>query len=791
MSTRGTSSTPQGPGSRSSVSPEQQTRSRHRLVARIVGAVGLIIPAVALLGVIAFVVTYASATVPQPGDIKQNQVALILDSKGKELARVVPSEGNRIDVTIDKIPKSMQDAVIAAEDRQFRSNDGFSLRGFSRAALGKVTGNQDAGGGSTITQQYVKNAIVGDQSSGLAGYYRKFKELAIATKMSGQWSKDDIMAAYLNTIYFGRGAYGVSAASQAYFRKDVSKLTPAESAVLASAIRSPSYYDPAIDREASVARWNYVLDGMVQIGAMTPAERSATTYPKVSTQPQAPQETPGPNGLIKRQVMAELGQLDISEQDVRTEGLKITTTIDPQVQNAAVQSACRENKIYSCDEGVLNGEPSKIRDAVVSIDPRTGGVKGYYGGDDGQGWDYAQAGLQTGSSFKVFALVAALQQDIPLSQVYSSAPYEATNGLVVENSEGLSCGSCNLATAMKMSLNTVYYRLMMDLDGRAQAVADAAHAAGVAESFGNVQKTLQEPNGNVEGGVVLGQYPSRVIDMASAYATLAASGIYREPYFIQKVETSSGEVLYEHQQNKGKRVFPAKVADNVTSALEPVASYSNGNGLSDPNLGSRPSAAKTGTAQLGDTGENKDAWMVGYTPQLSTAVWVGTDRGTALTNYGGSPVYGSGLPAQIWRRAMNNALDGAPIQEFPEPESVGGVAGVPYEPPPTSYEYDGPTTGGGGGNGGGGGQTPNNPRGGGGGNGGGGGGTLTLAPGVEIPIPGNGGGGNGGGNSGGGNGGGGGGTGGGGDTGGGTGGGAGGGAGGGGNGAAVPAPPFG
>ena len=698
------------------------------MIAWTLGILGGLVPAVILIGILAFAITYATVTVPSPGDIKQNQVALITDSTGKTLAKVVPPEGNRTDVKITDIPKSMQDAVIAAEDRQFRSNEGFSVTGIGRAVVGRFTNNADAGGGSTITQQYVKNALVGDEHS----YERKFKELAIATKMSGQWSKDDIMAAYLNTIYFGRGAYGVSAASQAYFRKDVSKLTPEESAVLAAAIRSPSFYDPAVDKVASEGRWNYVLDGMVQIGSLKQSERASMQYPKVYPQPAAAVETPGPNGLIKRQVMAELNKLNISEQQVRTEGLKITTTIDPKAQNAAVQAACRENKIYSCDNGVLNGEPDKIRDAVVSIDPKTGGVRGYYGGDDGQGWDYAQAGLQTGSSFKVFALIAALEQGIPLSKVYSSAPYQTSTGLTVENSDGESCGSCNLATAMKMSLNTVYYRLMMDLKGQARAVADAAHTAGVAESFGDIQKTLQNPNGEVEGGVVLGQYPSRVIDMASAYATLAASGVYREPYMVQKVETSTGEVLYEHQQNDGKRVFPAKVADNVTSALEPIAAYSNGNGLSDGTYGTRPSAAKTGTAQLGDTGQNKDAWMVGYTPQLSTAVWVGTDKGTALTNYGGSPVYGSGLPAQIWRKSMNNALEGDQVEQFPEPAAVGGQAGAPTEAPTSTYNPDynnSPRT-----------RTqrdntpqiPQIP-----GNGGGGGGGITLAPGVTIPLPGN------------------------------------------------------
>ncbi|MED5803751.1 transglycosylase domain-containing protein [Gordonia sp. Z-3] len=710
MSTRGTS--PAGGGRTSRPSADDTRRKRQKWLAIGLGAFGALVPAVALIGIVAFMLTYVGASVPAPGDIKQNQVATILTSNGKTIARVVPEEGNRTDVKIEDIPKSVQDAVIAAEDREFASNSGFSIRGLSRAAIGQVTGNGgQAGGGSTITQQYVKNALVGDEHS----YERKFKELAIATKMSNEWSKDDIMAAYLNTIYFGRGAYGVAAASQAYFHKDLSKITTEEAAVLAAAIRSPSYYDPEINPEAAQARWNYVLDGMVSTGALTPTDRAGMQYPKVPAARAQSDDTPGANGLIKRRVLAELGELNISEQQVRTEGLKITTTIDPQVQRSVVSAA----------NGKLEGEPNKLRTSVVSIDPRTGGVKGYFGGNDATGWDYAQAGLQTGSSFKVFALVAALEQDIPLSKTYSSAPYSAPGGLTVENSDGESCGSCNLATAMKMSLNTVYYRLMMDLDGQARAVADAAHKAGVAESFGTIEHTLQEANGGVEGGVVLGQYPSRVLDMASAYATLAASGVYREPYFVQKVETSDGEVLFDRQPNKGERVFDAKVADNVSAALEPIASYSNGHALSDPSLGSRPSAAKTGTAQLGDTGQNKDAWMVGYTPQLSTAVWVGTDEGTAITNYAGSSIYGSMLPSDIWQAAMNGALEGKPIQDFPEPEAVGGQAGVPYEPPPVTYDQDAPQT-----------QSPGDqgpsrrfP--------GNGDGNLTLAPGVTIPLPGN------------------------------------------------------
>ncbi|SIS00032.1 transglycosylase domain-containing protein [Williamsia sterculiae] len=682
-----------------------------RAVAWVVGILGSLIPVgVIVMGAI-FLFTYASASVPRPDDIKQNQVATIVDTKGGEIARVVPPEGNRTLVPIGDIPKTVQDAVIAAEDREFASNSGFSVSGLSRAVWGKVTGNEDAGGGSTITQQYVKNALVGDERT----YTRKFKELAIATKMSNEWSKDDIMGAYLNTIYFGRGAYGVAAAARTYFNKDIKDINTAQAAVLASSIRSPSYYDPATNLEAAQARWHYVLDGMVSTGALTAADEQKQRYPKVAapTDNQSGASTSGPNGLIKQQVLAELNSLNISEQQVQTEGLKITTTIDPTVQKAVVGES----------NDKLEGEPSKLRTAAVSVEPKTGAIRGYFGGNDGNGYDYAQAGLQTGSSFKTFALVAALEQGVPLSKVYSSAPFDAPGGLTVTNSDGESCGSCNLATALKMSLNTVYYRLMTDLNGQARAVADAAHQAGIPESFGSVKKTLQNADGNVEGGVVLGQYPSRVLDMASAYATLAASGVYHAPHFVQKVETADGTVLYERKADKGERRFDAKVADNVTAAMEPIAAYSNGHALDG---GSRPSAAKTGTTQLGDTGSNKDAWMVGYTPQLSTAVWVGTDNSSALTNYAGNIVYGSGLPSQIWQAIMDDALENQSIEDFPEPGAIGGVAGVPYEAPATTeeeqqttrdYSTRTPTQ-----------QAPTRtqttqPQ-------------LTLAPGFTIPLPG-------------------------------------------------------
>ncbi|OBK23824.1 penicillin-binding protein [Mycobacterium asiaticum] len=627
-----------------------------------------------LLPLVTFTMAYFIVDVPRPGDIRTNQISTILASDGTELARIVPPEGNRVDVNLSQVPVHVRQAVIAAEDRGFYTNPGFSFSGFARAAKNNLFGG-DLQGGSTITQQYVKNALVGSAQHGLSGMMRKAKELVIATKMAGEWSKDDVLQAYLNIIYFGRGAYGISAASKAYFDKPVEQLTISEGALLAALIRRPSTLDPAVDPDGAVTRWNWVLDGMVETKALSTDERATQVFPNTVSpdQARAAYQTTGPNGLIQRQVTKELLELfNIDEQTLNTQGLQVTTTIDPQAQQAAEKAVSK----------YLDGQDPDMRTAAVSIDPRTGAVKAYYGGSNAQGFDFAQAGLQTGSSFKVFALVAALEQGIGLGYQVDSSPL-TVDGIKITNVEGESCGTCNLAEALKMSLNTSYYRLMLKLKGGPQAVADAAHQAGIAESFPGVAHTLSEDGkgGPPNNGIVLGQYQTRVIDMASAYATLAASGMYHRPHFVQKVVNAEGQVLFDAAtaDNNGDQRVPKAVADNVTAAMQPIAGYSRGHSLS----GGRPSAAKTGTTQLGDTSSNKDAWMVGYTPQLSTAVWVGTVKGDQpLENASGGAVYGSGLPSDIWKATMDGALKGTDNETFPKPTSIGGYAGVPAPPPP-------------------------------------------------------------------------------------------------------------
>ncbi|MEI7717691.1 MAG: transglycosylase domain-containing protein, partial [Mycobacterium sp.] len=635
------------------------------------GAVLLVV-----LPIVTFAMAYFTVDVPKPGNIRTNQVSTILAADGSEIGKIVPPEGNRVDVNINQVPLHVRQAVIAAEDRNFYTNPGFSLSGFGRAVSNDLFGNGDLQGGSTITQQYVKNALVGSAQHGFRGLMRKAKELVIATKMSEQWPKDDVLQAYLNIIYFGRSAYGISAAAKAYFDKPVEQLTVSEGALLAALIRRPSSLDPAVALDDATARWNWVLDGMVATNALAPDERAAQVFPTTVSPDQARSQnkTTGPNGLIQRQVVKELDELlNIDEPTLNTLGLRITTTIDSKAQRAAEGAVAK----------YLDGQSPDMRAAVVSIDPRTGAVRAYYGGPDANGFDFAQGGLQTGSSFKVFGLVAALEQGIGLGYQIDSSPLTTPDNIKITNVDGEGCGTCSIAQALKQSLNTSYYRLTLKLKGQAQAVADAAHKAGIAASFLGVEHTLSEDGqgGPPAAGIVLGQYPTRVIDMASAYATIADSGMYHKPHFVQKVVNADDQVLFDasgdNADKAGEQRIEKPVADNVAAAMEPIAAYSRGHTLA----GGRASAAKTGTTQLGETTANKDAWMVGFTPSLSTAVWVGTVRqDEPLVAAGGGMIYGSSLPSDIWKATMDGALEGTPNESFPKPAEVGGFAGLPAAP---------------------------------------------------------------------------------------------------------------
>ncbi|MEV4130511.1 transglycosylase domain-containing protein [Nocardia sp. NPDC049707] len=656
--------------------PDRPQRTRSERFRRLLLALFIIFVALPSL---LFVLVYWSAEIPDPDAVQTNQIATILAADGTTvIAKVVPPDGNRIPVPLSEVPKPVRNAVLSAEDRNFYTNPGYSTSGFLRAARDNLLGREDAGGGSTITQQYVKNAFLGSERT----LTRKMRELIIAAKMARQWSKDDILAAYLNTIYYGRGAYGISAAAKAYFNKSVPELTLAEGAVLAAVIRTPSILDPETHLADLTTRWKYVLDGMVEMGELAPGNRDATVFPQIVPITEIPDvtEARGPEGLIRSQVLRELRNAGITERELNTGALQITTTIDTKAQQSALDAI----------HDRLGPQPPELRSAVVSVDPRSGAVRAYYGGADGIGFDFAQAPLQTGSAFKVFAVIAALQQNIPLTRVLDSSPV-TDHGTRITNADGESCGKCTMAEALKRSLNTSFYRLTMSMFDGPKAIADAAHQAGIPEEIPGVAgKALTEDGGRPLNGIVLGQYLVRPIDMASAYATIADSGVYHQPYFVQRVVAGDGRVLLDRgvpdqqvgkQLSAGQQRIPRSIADSTAEAMIPIAAYSNGHSLS----GGRPSAAKTGTTQLGESKANKDAWMIGFTPSLSTAVWVGTEQSQPIETAHGTDIYGSGLPADIWKQVMDGALDGTPIEQFP---AAASPSSQPSVSKPSGGSYD-------------------------------------------------------------------------------------------------------
>lgn len=590
---------------------------------------------------------------------QRKQVTTLLYSDGTtELGRITPEQGNRIEVQIQDIPYHVRDAVLAAEDRSFYSNPGFDVVGIVRAMWRNITGG--SGGGSTITQQFVKVAT-GDDDSTLV---RKYREVVIAAKISQDRSKDQILADYLNTIYLGRGAYGIQAAAQAYFGKNVQDLTVSEGALLAGLIQAPSGGDPAKDLARATSRWNFVLDGMVATGALSAAERATLPFPPtISPEEGRPGAVTDDRAHIIGKVIDELARQGITEDQLATGGGRIVTTIDRPAQDIA-REVVTEN---------LDGQPENLRSALVAVDPRTGGVIAYYGGSEGTGFDLAGGPpWSPGSAFKPFTMLAALEQDIGLGSSYPGSAPLTIGGIEFRNSESTSYGALTLQEAMTRSVNTTFVKLAQDVG--AANIAEAAHQAGIPTEI-NGKPTLVDPQTGEQGlGITLGQYYVRPIDMASAYATFAADGMRHEPYFVRNYTDSDGNNRYEHTANPVLAFDPEdedrnkQLARNVTASLLGVASYSR-----MPLVGGRPVAAKTGTAQLGETSENSAAWTVGYTPQISTAVWVGDPANAPIENASGQDIMGRMLPGAIWKDFMDAYLEGKPRERFPPYEAIGSA----------------------------------------------------------------------------------------------------------------------
>lgn len=641
--------------------------SRRKRVLRRIGLIGTwVLGVLAVLMTALAVTVYSVAHVPSPDELQTNQTAVLQYADGSAMAYITGGE-NRTDVKLSQVPQYVQDAVIAAEDRGFYTEPGVSIRGTVRAAVNDVLGRSTQGG-STITQQYVKNAYLNSDQT----LTRKLKELAISLKLSRQYSKHDILQNYLNTIYFGRQAYGIEAAAKAYFGVDISKVTVAQGALLAAVIKSPEYYDPAITPSAAKGRWNYVVDGMVAIGKLTKPQRDALKFPTTVKPHQASSVLDGPLGLVWRQVKTELSTDGIDPAAINTKGLRITTTIDRSAQVAA-QNAIAQT--YAD----LQPFQANLRPALAAVNPQTGAVIAYYGGKDGSGLDYVQAWRPPGSSFKPYVMATALTQNLQgkkpaytIQSVFDGSSPQTIDGLPFQNDPtDPSSGSYTLKQATTLSLNTVFGKLT-SLAGPANVVR-TARAMGIPATESDTgpnpgAKTLMR-GASPDDYVGIGNYPVRILDQAAGYATLASGGVQRSPYFIQKVTDAKGDVLYEHKDH-GKRVLDPRVANDTTLAMEDVASTS-GIGLDS----GRPVAAKTGTVGIQDTGDSSDGWTVGFTPQVSAASWVGSDKVEPIYNSNHGSEYGRDLAGSAWQKFMNGYLDHKPVVQLPTKQEIGQPAG--------------------------------------------------------------------------------------------------------------------
>jgi membrane peptidoglycan carboxypeptidase len=642
---------------------------------------------VAAMTVAAVVLFYTLSNVPRPEDLPVPQVALVEYSDGSLLTRIGTT--NRVPVPLSKVPEHVRWAVLSTEDRNFYSEPGVSIKGTVRAALNDLTGG-DTQGGSGITQQYVKNAYLNSSRT----LSRKLRELAIAVKLSRQYKKDQILEWYLNTVYFGRGTYGIAAASQAYFGRSVSQLSVAQGALLAGLLRAPSYYDPAANPDAAKDRWQHVVDAMVSAKHLSTEQASTLTFPK--TKPFSDEAPSGPNDLIGSAVKQELQSHGISEAAINTRGLRIKTTIDRAAQTAAL-SAIHDTF------GDLSKQQRNMKNALVAVDPKTGAVLAYYGGPNGRNYaghadyfDYAGQGWRPpGSSFKPYTLATALAQNLKgskptyaINSVVDGSQTRVIEGTTIHNdpSDAKYAGHVTLAYAMKVSLNTAFDGLAADIGP--SNVAATAHAAGIPKTRPDGTPTLQDEDGNTRFGIGIGDYAVRPIDQAVGFSTFADGGLEHEGYLVQQVTDADGHVLFEHDKT-AHRAFDARVANDVTLTLEPIA------GFSGVPLDARPSAAKTGTEGIEsgpDAGKNSDAWMVGFTPQVSASVWVGSGDSThAIYNASGGNEYGRDLPGRAWKLFMDSYLSGKPALALPAKQLITEGQDLSTSPTPTPTPTPSPT----------------------------------------------------------------------------------------------------
>jgi len=585
-------------------------------------------------------------------EVRIGQNTFVYAADGSLLGSI-PAERNRQVIPLARVSPWMPKATVAIEDRRFYSHGGIDPQGIARAVWVDARARKAVEGGSTITQQLVRNLYISNERT----LQRKLKEACLAIKLNDAWSKQRILETYLNQVYYGNLAYGIEAASQTYFSTSARALNLRQAALLAGLTQAPSAYDPFVESGKALARRNAVLKAMRDEGVIT-AEQY--TWARGSRDLQLKpgrlyKEIREPYffGYVRDQLIRKYGA-----ETVRSGGLSVYSTILPRWQRAA-QEAIRETLT----------EPTDPAAAVISIDPGNGAIRAMTavvpGRRNNQFNLLSQARRQPGSTFKTFVLAAAIDKGIdPDTSYYVSAPFtyrpvengncEDGSWWCVKTYDSTYNGWTSVSRATLRSDNAVYAQLTLDVGP--ERVGEMARKLGV--------RSPLEVGGQFVPAMGLGSVAVSPLDMASAYATLAAGGIYSEPTAIRKVVLPNGteDTDAGWDSPKRMRVIPAGVAWKVTQILEDNVSYGTGARAAF----GRPAAGKTGT-----TDKHADAWFVGYTPDLSTAVWMGYQAGEIpMENVHGIAVSGGSFPAEIWRLLMERTIGLRPAREFLEPKAL-------------------------------------------------------------------------------------------------------------------------
>ncbi|MFZ1362522.1 MAG: transglycosylase domain-containing protein [Candidatus Nanopelagicales bacterium] len=637
-----------------------------------IGLVGFCI--IAVFGLVALAVIFTP--IPEPNEVARAEQNIVYWNDGHtEMGRI--GESNRVSVPLSDVPLVTQHAVLAAEDRDYFKHGGFDPMALGRATWGQLRGEAGAGGASTITQQYARNAFLSQEQS----IVRKVREIILSIKLDFTESKEDILSNYLNTIYFGRGAYGIESASQAYFGRPSSKLNLNQSVALAAIIQQPTNLDPEKNPEALRARMDYVADGMLKEGWITQAQRNKIRMPEFKPYKKAKNAYKGTNGYLLDSVRRQMLTLGYTEEQINLGGFHIVSTFDRDKQRAAVEAV--ENSGLDQSNG--------LRIGLSSVEPSTGEIKALYGGRDylkNQLSNADQAIALAGSTFKTFTLAAAFEDDIGLNSLWNGNSPINQGGHWLHNENNVSYGTVSLETATERSVNTAF-ALVGDKVGH-KAVMQSAIRAGLPENTVGLV---------ADGQTTLGTSSPTTLDMASAYATFANQGNRIAPTSVLKVSRAGNKTEYEYTPAP-TRAFSTDVANTVNYTLQQVVN--SGTGTRALSLG-KPAAGKTGT-----TDNNRSAWFSGYTPNLSTAVALsmqGKDgNAESLSSLGLGHIAGGSYPASIWTNYMSQALANDPEEEFTLPEKWPGDYNPvpwmsnddwqPYEPtsePPTSSPTESPT----------------------------------------------------------------------------------------------------